>query len=100
MQPLKCLCGSAKCRGFIGGKEVANRAEDPRYDAVLLLVLFCMLCTRIKLWLCLETFHAFGVLIVLLGIECVQVQRFMAIIACMYVHCVFDPLTRFQPKLL
>lgn len=30
MQPLKCLCGSVKCRGFIGGKEVANRADDPR----------------------------------------------------------------------
>ncbi|KAL0033139.1 hypothetical protein WJX79_005261 [Trebouxia sp. C0005] len=29
-KPLKCLCGSAKCRGFIGGKEAANRAEDPR----------------------------------------------------------------------
>lgn len=30
VQPLKCLCGSALCRGFIGGKEVANRTADPR----------------------------------------------------------------------
>ena len=75
MQPLKCLCGSAKCRGFIGGKEVANRAEDPRYDAVLLLVSFCMLCTCIKLGLCLVAFHAFGFLLVLPGIEYGKVQQ-------------------------
>ena len=33
LQPLKCLCGSAMCRGFIGGKEVANRTADPRWAA-------------------------------------------------------------------
>ena len=32
VQPLKCLCGSALCRGFIGGKEVANRMADPRSE--------------------------------------------------------------------
>ncbi|KAL3148229.1 hypothetical protein ABBQ38_013701 [Trebouxia sp. C0009 RCD-2024] len=29
-KPLKCLCGSASCKGFIGGKEVANRTADSR----------------------------------------------------------------------
>lgn len=34
MQPVKCLCGSAKCSGYMGGKQGDKLESDPNKDII------------------------------------------------------------------
>lgn len=34
MQPVKCLCGSAKCSGYMGGKQSDKLESDPNKDII------------------------------------------------------------------